>query len=1198
MRQSLAFSVKMFRKLGLRWKSARAQLSAWWCETHRPNPRRTTQRPLALELLEDRMMLAADLEGDDLQNALFVNLQPNVVQTLSAEIGDGDHGGKDVDFYKVDIAQGQTLVADIDAQQLDGGGSLSNLNSYLRLFNSQGFEWTFNDDAEDPNTAVWSYDAALTLTGLATDTFYLGVSHFNNGSYDPTVAGSGTGDDPYAGMYGDVVGDYQLSLQILDDSSGGGGSSQGGGGMGDSCSPDTSSSDHPFVFAEPKVMVGEDVEGLFLVIRSASSTETELGYRFVDITATRGIPPITLDVDYYADGVSGSGTIELDPTYGLVQTIPIGFTTLADSEAEPTEEFRVEIFDPANPTTIYDTAIGFIVNTDEGDDVYQIGHNQLLVSTDLSEGSVKDNEGSSEGGDIQLVASSVASITGDIATLTHGGLLSIRNNGFFTFLPQKNFVGLETFQYEYVDDPGEIYDVYIFVTNAAPDARDDPAGDEYTTPYGQSLFVSSEEGLLNNDTDRDRVDTGRLKVYIDPFPGATSQIFGSQQGGQVTVYSTGAFSYRPPTDPSLFTNGAHCFLDTFVYRTTDGLFDHDAGGEPYISNEATVRINVTNIPPVAKPDEYSVFHDTAPLYVMMDQGVLANDSDEDRQLLRAVLVQDPSHGTLVLKDSGGFSYKPAPLYVGTDTFTYKPFDGVHYGVPEEVSIEVWAMPLAASDDSYEVLHDTKLIVRPGDDVLSNDAFEPGYATVSVPVNGGPSHGDLIFHPGGSFSYTPNAGYVGSDSFDYVLASTLDPQATPGSSGSSSAVGSINVTATVTINVTNKSPSATNDLYTVLGNHVLAVSRFDGLLDNDNDEDIDWMTVALVSGQGPQHGSLALNPDGSFRYTPDTGYLGTDSFTYQVSDGIATDTGQVSIKVEIDPDQVAPIAGNDSYVVLHDDKLIVFPWEGLLANDEDQNFDPLTAAITTGPAHGALTLNANGAFIYTPTAGYVGDDGFTYTVSDGVFAPVAATVDIEVTNIVPEAKADQYDLVHDSVLFVTVWGGILANDKDGDGDKLTRTLDAGPQHGNLQLNDNGSLRYEPDAGFSGVDTFTYRASDGVSASDPVTVTLTVTNEAPKATGETYRMLHNNPTRFTLSSAVGLGAPVESTDDPAVDSPLVVPSWTGILINDADPDGDVLTVQLETSPTHGTFVLDTANGSFRYVPDVGFVGEDKFSYKVND
>jgi VCBS repeat-containing protein len=167
-----------------------------------------------------------------------------------------------------------------------------------------------------------------------------------------------------------------------------------------------------------------------------------------------------------------------------------------------------------------------------------------------------------------------------------------------------------------------------------------------------------------------------------------------------------------------------------------------------------------------------------------------------------------------------------------------------------------------------------------------------------------------------------------------------------------------------------------------------------VLGNDADVDGNPLTATMVTS--PAHGTLLSSGDGSFTYTPAANYYGTDSFTYRASDGTAQ-SAVATVTLTIAAVNDAPVAVPDSYVTLQDTPLTV-PAPGLLANDSDVEGSALTAATVTNPAHGTATVNANGSFTYTPAAGYVGPDSFTYRVNDGAANSAAVTVMLLVTAV--------------------------------------------------------------------------------------------------------------------------------------------------------------------------------------------------------
>ena len=190
------------------------------------------------------------------------------------------------------------------------------------------------------------------------------------------------------------------------------------------------------------------------------------------------------------------------------------------------------------------------------------------------------------------------------------------------------------------------------------------------------------------------------------------------------------------------------------------------------------------------------------------------------------------------------------------------------------------------------------------------------------------------------------------------------------------------------------------------------------------------------------------------------------------------------------DPCPPAATNDSYATNEGAQLTVAA-PGVLANDSDPQGRSLSAALVSGPAHGTLTLNADGSFTYSPSGDYNGSDSFTYQAVNDAGLTANATVQLTVTpvNDPPVAAADAYTTNEDTALSVPAVG-VLGNDNDIDGDTLSAQLVAGPAHGAVTLNSDGSFLYTPAAGYAGPDSFTYRASDGSASSNTATVTLTV------------------------------------------------------------------------------------------------------------
>jgi lysophospholipase L1-like esterase len=290
---------------------------------------------------------------------------------------------------------------------------------------------------------------------------------------------------------------------------------------------------------------------------------------------------------------------------------------------------------------------------------------------------------------------------------------------------------------------------------------------------------------------------------------------------------------------------------------------------------------------------------------------------------------------------------------------------------------------------------------------------------------------------------------------------------------------------------NTAPVASANSYTTNENTTLIVPA-SGVLANDTDAQGDPLVAVLVSG--PSHGSVILNANGSFTYTPASGYFGTDSFTYHANDGfLDSNVGTVTLTInEVIP---PPVAMSDFYATNESTPLMIAA-AGVLANDLDPRSRPLTAVLDAGPSHGTVSLNSNGSFTYTPTSGYFGTDSFTYHARNGFLNSSTVTVSLTVNEVIPApvAVADSYSTTEGGTLLIAA-AGVLSNDSDPRSRPLTAVLDAGPAHGSLSLNSNGAFVYTPAAGYFGADSFTYRARNGFLNSNIATANLTVIEVIP-------------------------------------------------------------------------------------------------------
>ncbi len=689
-----------------------------------------------------------------------------------------------------------------------------------------------------------------------------------------------------------------------------------------------------------------------------------------------------------------------------------------------------------------------------------------------------------------------------VSNVTHG-TLSLSTNGSFTYTPSSNYNGIDSFSYRPRDPvaTGNLATVTILIdpVNDAPIARND------TTNTLEDTSVTIAVLLNDSDLEGPIAITGALTT-----------------NGAVTVNGTNII-FRPATN----FNGTV----VFSYTISDGSSSATAN--------VTVTVSAVNDPPIASNDAYSTSEDV-PLVVSASAGILTNDFDPESSALTAVLVSSTGNGALSLNSNGSFTYTPTANFNGIDSFTYRARDGAASGNIATVTINVLPVNDApvANNDSTNTLEDVAVTIQ----VLAND----------IDLEGGPlsliststTNGTAVIS-GSNVVFTPSSNYFGVVVFNYAI-----------SDGTNSSTGKVTVNV---ISVNDAPPAATNDTYTTQEDVRLTISA-PGVLGNDRDVDDDPFTALIVSNV--THGTLSLSANGSFNYTPNTNFWGTDSFTYRASDGMATgNTATVTINVTYVNDP--PVARSDATNTLEDTSVVI----DVLANDTDveDDFLLITSVSTT---NGSAEVKDFTAIVFTPSTNFHGTAFFSYTISDGVYtatSSVMVTV-ISVNDAPPVASNDSYSTSEDTLLTIAA-PGVLANDTDVDADPISTLLAANVSRGTLTLNANGSFSYRPATNFYGTDSFSYRATDGLATGNVAMVTITVTpiNDAP---------LQINDVTNTLE-----------------DSSVTI----RVLENDSDVEGTPLSI-IGTSTTNGTAVVVGTNIVF--TPSTNFNGTVVFSYTVSD
>ena len=434
----------------------------------------------------------------------------------------------------------------------------------------------------------------------------------------------------------------------------------------------------------------------------------------------------------------------------------------------------------------------------------------------------------------------------------------------------------------------------------------------------------------------------------------------------------------------------------------------------------------------------------------------------------------------------------------------------------------------ANADMYSTTSNTTLSVDPAEGVLANNSG----AGLSVLSSTATSHGTVSLSPSGSFTYTPDTGFHGTDSFTY----SVEDQYGRDSAGSATVTLDVNLPA---------SPQAIADSYTTTAGTTLTETASGGLLADDT-----GTGIAISSNTPPAVGNLTVNSDGSFAYVPATGASGIETFSYTIDDAFGrTSTAEVQI-------DVTPTVEDGSATTPYDTPLVE-PAPGVLGGAVGSGLQ-ITSYTFRSDAN--LSIDPDGGFTLTPSASLTGSYQFSFTAQDSSGLTVGGTFTVGVgAPAAPVAATYGLTTAANTDLDVSAADGVLSQDL---GASLTVTGNSHPSDGSVSMASDGSFTYIPDDGFSGYDSFSYTITDAVGQTATGWVDVDV---APVAVDQTYGTGFETPiTVDLLNRDIGSGL-------------------TG---------GDLL-----TTPTgDGTWSL--SGGSLTFTPADGFAGEATFTYDFTD
>ena len=589
----------------------------------------------------------------------------------------------------------------------------------------------------------------------------------------------------------------------------------------------------------------------------------------------------------------------------------------------------------------------------------------------------------------------------------------------------------------------------------------DGVGSAYITGY---LGDQNADGSPNNASFEDAF---IAKIGVNQPPVANGQTVtvgeSSTIGVNITLSAT-----DPENDPLTYTvvsSPSHGTLSgtapNLTYKPTSNYFGTDsftfkANDTHQDSNTATITINVVG-KPTANNQSVSVPHNSATAITLT-----GSDPNSPARNLTYTITTNPTHGTLS-GTAPNVTYTPTSGYHGSDSFTFTVNNGVVTSNTATVSVTVATGTPTANAQSVTISHNTATAIT----LMGSDDDTPGLPlTYAISTN--PTHGTLSgFNAStGSVTYTPSAGYAGSDSFKFTVSN--------GTNTSSAA--------TVTLTVAAGTPTANGQSVTTNQDTAKAIT----LTGSDPDVPAKPLTYAIATN--PTHGTLSgfSSTTGSVTYTPTASYVGSDSFTFTVNNGTNT-SAPATVSITVNQVVLAPTANSQSVTTNQDTAV------GITLTGSDPNSPPrsLTYTLGSNPTHGTLSGTAPN-LTYTPTAGYVGSDSFTFTVSNGSKISNTATVSITVNQVVlaPTANNQSVTTNQDTAVGITLTG----SDPNNPPRSLTYSIVSGPAHGTLS-GTAPNLTYTPTAGYSGPDSFTFKVNNGVKDSNTATVSITVTPVTP-------------------------------------------------------------------------------------------------------
>ncbi|MFN6077231.1 MAG: cadherin-like domain-containing protein, partial [Fluviicola sp.] len=379
-------------------------------------------------------------------------------------------------------------------------------------------------------------------------------------------------------------------------------------------------------------------------------------------------------------------------------------------------------------------------------------------------------------------------------------------------------------------------------------------------------------------------------------------------------------------------------------------------------------------------------------------GDLTNGGDTDPDgtplVVTTTPVDGPNNGTIVINTDGTFTYTPNPNFNGNDTVIVSVCDS---GIPLPAICVNDTIFITVTPVNDAPIVDNEIITTPEETPVSGDLTNGGdsdpdgtpLVVTTTPVDG-PNNGTIIINTDGTYTYTPNPNFNGNDT---VIVSVCD-------SGTPLPAICVNDTIFITVTPVNDAPIVDNEIITTPEETPISGDLTNG---GDSDPDGTPLVVTTTPVDGPNNGTIIINTDGTYTYTPNPNFNGNDTVIVSVCDSgtpLPAICVNDTIFITVTPVNDAPVVDNDFLSVEINNS---GSGDFTNAGDFDPDGTPLVVNTTPidGPNNGTIVINTDGTFTYTPNLGYSGLDTVVVSVCDsGIPLPASCLNDTLFITVIP------------------------------------------------------------------------------------------------------------------------------------------------------------------------------------------------------